>query len=137
MGTRGPVSAAALAIVPLVQQVKRLEPPAELSDEQAAEWRKICGSVPADWFPPETQGLLVQYCRHSVAARRCAQLVMAIEKEPDFDVVAYDRALKMQEREGRAMSALANRMRLTQQTTTRIENAPHSRHARKGKRPWD
>ena len=38
------------------------------------------------------------------------------ETESDNFLCDYDRLLKMQEREGRAMSALATRMRLTQQS---------------------
>lgn len=136
MGTRGPRSSAELTVIAGngVETVRRPEPPEELSDEQAAEWTAIVSRMPADWFPRETHGLLAQYCRHVVAARRIAQLAAAIEAEPEFDMGAYDKALKMQEREGRAISSLATRMRLTQQTTY---DKSKKKPAASGKRPWD
>jgi hypothetical protein len=114
----------------------RPDPPRELTAEQADEWRAVVDRLPADWFPRETHGLLVQYCRHVVAARRVAQLIESLETSSDseFDVGRYDELLKMQEREGRALSSLATRMRLTQQTT-------YDKQKKKGsvgtKRPWE
>jgi hypothetical protein len=61
--------------------------------------------------------MLAQYCRHVVAARRIAQLVTAAEKARKMDIDDYDKLLKMQDREGRALSSLATRMRLTHQAT--------------------
>lgn len=61
--------------------------------------------------------MLAQYCRHVVAARRVAQLIADAEASKELDVEHYDRLLKMQEREGRAISSLATRMRISQQAT--------------------
>jgi len=89
--------------------------------------------MPADWFGAETYPLLVQYCRHVVSSDRVAQLIAAAEAGDQFDVREYDQLLKMQEREGRAMSALATRMRLTQQTTyDKSKRKPSA-----AKRPWE
>lgn len=102
-------------------QVVEVQPrpiaPPELTDEQAIEWDAIVSRMEADWFGRETHGVLAQYCRHVVAARKVAQLIQACEASNSLDVEEYDRLLKMQEREGRALSSLANRMRLTQQAT--------------------
>lgn len=117
MGTRGRVSAAALEVVRPVETIQRPDAPYDLTDEQTEEWWAVVNRMPADWFPRETQGLLAQYCRHTVAARRVAQLIGAAEAEEVLDVLTLDRLYKMQEREGRAMSSLATKMRLTQQTT--------------------
>lgn len=120
MGIRGTKSAASLAIVPEVEidHVRRPGPPAELlDDEQRQEWLAIVNRLPAEWFPRETHGLLAQYCRHVVAARRIASLVHRVESQENLDLGEYDKLLQMQEREGRAMSSLATRMRLTQQST--------------------
>lgn len=119
MGMRGPRSQASLTVVssnPL-EVVERPQPPGDLSDEQAAEWCAIVDRLPADWFGRETEALLAQYCRHIVASRRVAQLVAASEADEDFDLRDYDRLLKMQEREGRAITSLATKMRISQQST--------------------
>jgi hypothetical protein len=119
MAQRGRKSAASLQVITSegLAVITRPEPPEELTDEQAHEWRCIVNRLPAEWFPTETHGLLSQYCRHVVAARRVAQLVEAMEAKEEFDIEDYDRLLKMQEREGRAMSSLATRMRISQQST--------------------
>jgi hypothetical protein len=116
-----------------IETVRRPDPPNELTDEQAVEWREVVNRMPADWFGRETHGMLAQYCRHVVAARRVAELVATIEKDQDFDLLAYDRALKMQEREGRALSALATRMRVSQQTAY----DPKRKRQSAGKKPWE
>lgn len=136
MAKRGRVSAAEIATRPVLQieAVQRPDAPYDLTDEQAQEWWAVVERMPADWFPRETHGMLAQYCRHVVAARRCAQLVAACEKEDPLDVEKYDRLLKMQEREGRAISSLATRMRISQQATVRAEQA---RKPSQVKTPWD
>ena len=112
----GRKSAAALATVQssVVSAIKRPVNPSDLTDEQALEWRAIVSRMPADWFPRETHGLLAQYCRHVVASRRVAQLVTVLEAGDEISITEYDQLLKMQEREGRAMSSLATRMRISQ-----------------------
>jgi hypothetical protein len=119
MGTRGPCSAASLSVVSSspVEAYQRPEPPADLSDEQAGEWIAVVNRLPADWFGRETEGLLAQYCRHVVASRRVAQLIATAEADESCDLRDYDRLLKMQEREGRAISSLATKMRISQQST--------------------
>lgn len=135
MATRGRKSAASLSVVraEAIDIVRRPQPPQELTTEQAQEWRAVVDRLPADWFPRETHSLLAQYCRHVVAARRISQLIAASESAGEFDLDEYDKLLKMQEREGRALSSLATRMRITQQTTyDKSKKKPTS-----GKRPWD
>lgn len=119
MTQRGRKSAAELAIVEHAgtKTVQRPDAPYDLTDEQSEEWWAIVNRMPADWFPRETHGLLAQYCRHIVAARRIAQLIAACEGGENLDIDDYDRLLKMQEREGRALSSLATRMRISQQAT--------------------
>lgn len=120
MKQRGRVSAAAtdLAVVGLsakVQRVHRPEPPYELTDDQAVVWRRIADDLPADWFTAKHAGLLKQYCRHEANADRVASLIEQEMGKTEIDLANYDKLLSMQEREGRALSSLATRMRLTQQ----------------------
>ena len=115
MAQRGRKSAASLSVVTGPVSVQRPEPPADLTPEQSDEWWSVVEALPADWFPRETHGLLAQYCRHVVTARRVAQLIQATEAEAELDLAQLDQLYKMQEREGRAMSSLATRMRITQQ----------------------
>ena len=136
MGKRGRTSGAELSVISGngVETVRRPDPPSELTDEQAGEWLSVTSRLPADWFPRETHGLLAQYCRHVIAARRVSQLIQNAENTgQEFDVEDYDRLLKMQEREGRAMSSLATRMRITQQT----QYDKTKKRGSQVKRPWE
>jgi len=135
MGIRGRQSAASLTIIGAanVEVIPRPSPPDDLTEDQAHEWRAIVNRLPAEWFPRETHGMLAQYCRHVVAARRVADLIATAEGDADTDIENYDRLLKMQEREGRAMSSLATRMRISQQTTyDKSKKKPTS-----GKKLWE
>ena len=76
--------------------------------------------------------MLVGYCRHVTAARRIGDLVTACLVEP-VNVDELDRLLRMQERESRAFSALATRMRLTHQAHYDKSNKKPDA----GPKPWD
>jgi hypothetical protein len=122
-----------------VEIVTRPAPPTDLTGEQGDEWRAVVNRMPADWFQRETHALLSQYCRHVVSARRISQLIDQMLKPADegetdpFNFEDYDRLIKMQEREGRALSSLATRMRLTQQTTyDKSKKKPAG-----GRKPWE
>ena len=99
------------------------EKPAPLPDmtrEQRDEWIAIVDRMDEDWFPRESHQLLAQYCRHACEARRISGIITAHTLDPAVTetwLKQYDRLLKIQEREGRAMSSLATRLRITQQST--------------------
>jgi hypothetical protein len=144
MKQRGRKSASALAVQTItgpLETVPRPDAPYDLDDEEVDEWRAVVERLPAHWFPRETHGLLTQYCRHVVRARRVAQIIREMEKprkskkgeEVEFDLEAYNKALIMQERESRAISHLAVKMRLAQQSTIDKE----SKKGGVGKRPWE
>ena len=105
---------AATQIGPVAASIERPAPPDDLTADQAAEWMAVVGRLKPDWFGRETHALLAQYCRHVVAARKVARMLAEL---PESCVDDYDKLLKMQEREGRAMSSLATRLRLTPQST--------------------
>jgi hypothetical protein len=118
-----------------------------LTREQAVVWNAIVRAEPADWFSASTRPILVQYCRHIVAARRAAEMVKALEASiAEMSAVKganpltitlnaseeFDRLLKVQERESRAIVSLATKMRITQQATTN-----HRGNKIESKKPWE
>jgi phage terminase small subunit len=137
MNQRGRKSADALTVTKFagVTSVQRPDAPYDLTDEQASVWRRVVNALPADWFGPETWGELTSYCRHEVASQRVAQLIGQVEQAESFDVEEYDRLLKMQERESRAKSSLATRLRLTPQT--KYEKDKSRKGGAVTKKPWD
>jgi len=134
MKQRGRKTALSVVQGSAISAIDRPEPPSELTNEQRIEWILVVNSLPADWFPDETQKVLAQYCRHAVAGRHVATLIDDLEGSDAIDVVHYDRLLKMQERESRMLVSLATKMRMTQQSTY---------HPEKGKptqtieNPWE
>ena len=133
MRQRGRKTALAVAQDTGITSQERPEPPVELTPEQRIEWITVVNSVSADWFPPETHGLLTQYCRHVVASRHIAELVSQAESGDEFSVLEYDKLLKMQERESRIIASLLTKMRLSQQSTYHPEK---TKGGKKGKGPW-
>ncbi|MFE3839468.1 hypothetical protein [Pseudogemmobacter sonorensis] len=135
MGTRGRVSAASLEVAQPggVERVQRPDAPYDLTDEQAEVWWRVVNRLPADWFPAETHGLLSDYCRHEVKSRRISQLVAAAESDDPLDIDMLDKLYKMAERESRAASSLATRLRITQQATV----SPKAKKPGQAKRPWE
>lgn len=139
MGDRGRKSAAELTVAQVapVEAVTRPDPPDEyaLTDEQCHEWWAVVNRMPADWFGRETHALLAAYCRHVVALRKVGQLIKSHEDSGEaLDLDDYDKLLKMQEREGRAISSLATRMRISQQATLTKRADKGGRGVRK---PWE
>jgi phage terminase small subunit len=144
MRQRGRKSAAAVALFPLANNaMKRPEAPKELTPEQADEWRAIVNSQRPDHFTRESQALLVQYCRHTVTANKLAAMIAKAEsglaKDP-FNTAkldAYDKLLKIHEREGRALSSLATRMRLSQQSRYDRQLARKASDDSSVRKPWE
>jgi hypothetical protein len=136
MGTRGRTSAASLSIAPPapIEIVDRQKPPHDLTDEEVEVWAAVVSTEPADWFSPSTVPLLAQYCRHVVHAKRIAELIERATSDPDLAISAYDRMLKMQDRESRAIASLATKMRISQQSTTNHRGNKVKTASRK---PWD
>lgn len=136
MKQRGRKSAAELEIARpgAIETVERPDAPYDLTDEQSEEWWAVVNRLPADWFPRETHAMLAEYCRHVVKARRVAQLVAAEEAQEELDLSSLDKLYKMAERESRAITSLATKMRISQQSTS-------THRANKGtrgtKKPWD
>lgn len=110
---RGRASKAAQEVQSLVLPGQRLAAPRHLSTDQRSIWRAIVNRLPADWFTAENMPLLTAYCRHIDNGNRLAKAIAAIT---DLASDESDRLHKMAEREARAASSLATRMRLTQQS---------------------
>lgn len=141
MGSRGRKSvgelfspgSGAVAVVP------RPDPPLELTPEQADVWREVVDALPADWFPRETWGLLAQYCRHVIEARRIAQLIDQECAKERLSISNYNELLKMQERQSARIKVLSASMRLSQQSSYNHKTAATAKNQVAGvvRRPWE
>lgn len=136
MGARGRKSSAALTIVQRAAEimvVKRAEPPECLSDEEAAEWREVVGTFPAEHFHRAIHPLLEAYCSHAVARRRIEQLIRNLEEGDEWTPNKYSYLREMHDRESRSLAALAVRLNIA--TATHVPKS--SRPAPISKPLWE
>jgi DNA primase len=117
MGARGR-QPGSLAIVDnsRVLTMPRAKPPEELTDEEAEEWRGLTNRMPADYFGREHYSVLVQLCRHTIAARHLAETIKNTTELKD-----YLKLLTAQAQESRSIAVLARSLRLTHQANVRQE----------------
>src|SRR5690625_1694999 len=137
MKQRGRKSAGELAVASPVLVQPRPDAPGELTPEQADVWNEVVDALPADWFPAETHPLLIQYCRHTIEARRIAQLIDQECAREELDVATYAALLRMQARETTALKSMASSMRLSQQSSRRDDNSATAKKNRTVTRPWE
>ena len=139
MATRGRKSAASLAIAPAGVE-RRLSPCAGLTQAQRSEWVKIVNSRPADWFGPEHESLLAQYCRHKVSAEVLSEQIEAFKPEwlfEDDGLKRYELLQRMMARESNIIIALLRTMRITQQSMYNAKNAnTAAEKVGKGRKLW-
>jgi hypothetical protein len=138
MGTRGRKSANELTAASPVTVIRRPDAPLDLTPEEADVWTATVAALPADWFPRETWPLLTQWCRHTVTARRVAQLIDAEMSRDEIDHAAMGQLLAFQARETAALKAMAAAMRLSQQASYSARGAGGQKSRRAASpRPWE
>ena len=136
MRQRGRKSAASLSVAPVSLGGRRPPPPADLTSPQAQTWREIVASTPGGWFSVVQEPMLAAYCRHVSAADELARMIDKCK--PEDDLCRFDKLLRMRERETKAMSSLATRMRLTQQSQMHPRTAARAMEdGQGGRKLWD
>lgn len=138
MKQRGQKSQAALAsVTPL--PVRLLQPPADLSVEEAEVWSRVAATKPGDWFDAGSIPLLAQYCRATVQAELIADLVRQTASSMLSDpsqLGTYKELRKIQGALSGEMNSLARAMRLTQQARYRADKAETEGRKANGRKPW-
>jgi len=142
MATRGRKSTASLTVVkPDIGIAKRLPPPATLSDAEIAVWAQVVNDQPAGAFTATHAPLLEMYCRHVVNNRIIADELISFDRAwlaNDEGLKRYDTLLKLSERESRAASSLATRLRITRQAVDHPTTAGRAIvNQSTGRKPWD
>jgi hypothetical protein len=117
------------------------DPPAELSPEQAEIWRSTVASMPSDWFAGcGAAVLLSQLCRHISYSRWMAEELAAVglgsaKKAGGLD--RFDRLARMHLREGKAISSLMTKLRLTPQSKYSARAAYTAAQSVPRVKPWE
>ena len=141
MAARGRKSAASVAYAPtpLISD-KRLPAPVHLTDAERDIWLSVVNDQPANAFSITHAPLLEIYCRHVIQSRILADEILNFDRAwlaDDDGLKRYDRLLAMAEREGRAASSLATRLRITRQAIDQQTVARSMIKAPKSKKPWE
>ncbi len=144
MTQRGRKSAASLAVAGVLAPVardERLTPPVHISDAERSVWLEVVNDQPAGAFSATHAPLMELYCRHVVNARVLADELSNFDRAwmaDDDGLKRYDRLLAMSERESRAASSLATRLRITRQATADPKTVGRAvRNAPKQRKPWE
>lgn len=141
MAQRGRKSAASIAVraAPALSD-SRLPAPLHMSDAEQAVWVDVVNDQPANAFSPTHGPLLEMYCRHVVQSRIIADEILNFDRSwlaDDEGLKRYDRLLAMHERESRAASSAATRLRITRQAIDQQTVARSIINAPKAKKPWE
>lgn len=134
----GRKSTAALASVTALP-VRLLEPPDDLSAEQAEVWASVVVTKPGDWLDAGSIPLLAAYCRAVVESRKVAALVESMTGDMlllDDGLKRYKDLRRLQAELSGEVNTLARAMRLTQQSKYRADAAAVADGRAKGARPW-
>jgi hypothetical protein len=145
MAKRGRASSAELIVAKtidtsLIGVSQRLPAPKHLTDAELSVWLEVVNDQPASSFTPTHAPLLEMYCRHVVNARKISDEVLSFDIAwiaDDDGLKRYDRLLAMAERESRAASSLATRLRITRQSIDQQTVARTIKNDTKAKKPWE
>jgi hypothetical protein len=119
---------------------ERVVAPAHLTDAEREVWNQVVADQPATTFTDTHIPMLEMYCRHVVQGRILADEILNFDRSwlaDDDGLKRYDRLLGMAERETRAASSLATRMRLTRQALHNETAANAVKHHIKSRKPWE
>ena len=109
----------ALAIVPpLIPESPRLRPPATLSADELAIWRRTLDALPPDWFKAEHEPLLLEYCRYVALSKQIGAKLAAAG-----DLDEFARLTRLAIAVSANIQSLARCMRLSQQSRMKSETA--------------
>ena len=138
----GKKSAAELAtLLPReISPENRLMPPVHISDPEREVWLQVVNDQPAAAFSPTHMPLMEGYCRHVVQGRVLADEISNFDRAwiaDDEGLKRYDKLLAMHEREVRASSSLATRLRITRQAVHELTVGRQLVNDKKSKKPWE
>lgn len=114
----------------------RLQPPDDLTPEQARIWQDVVDAKPVDWFSEDTAPLLTEYCR---AAAMCQTLAIMVEAAiAGGEVKELGDVLRLRDMESRRLTSIGTKLRLTNQSRyTPQASATAAKRVAGGKKPWE
>jgi len=136
-------STASLSVVP-VQALTRIEPPADLTDEELALWTAVVESKPVEWFGEDSAPLLTEYVRAKgtcdILDKRVKDAIEASAGDDPAERVAAAMTIKhfmdMRDKESKRLLSIGTKLRLTQQSRYTPQAAATATKKAGGERPW-
>jgi hypothetical protein len=142
MAKRGRQSLASktVALANPITAEQRLQPPLSMSDAEMSVWAEVVNDHPASAFTAMHSPILEMYCRHIINGRILADELLNFERSwlaDDDGLKRYDKLLGMSERESRAASSLATRLRITRQAIDHNTAGNMIKNQVRTKKPWE
>lgn len=145
MASRGRKSAASLEVPAIGGAVLPFrggprQPPVPLTPKQREVWRSVIDSPAGDMITPESEPLLVEYCR---AAERADQLGKVMNSMADDQLLTeggfarFERYLQQSERVARMLANLSMKLRIAPSARVHKESAGTISARPRGARPWE
>ena len=115
--------------------VPRHKAPVELTGEECEIFYMLTDGMPADWISTASLPLVMQLCRHSIQARRLAELLEKLAGDPDTLMSTYENLLKLQRAESAIISTLSGKLRISPSALR--NDRGHLQHQPLGRAPWE
>lgn len=134
----GRKSLASLSVV-TPMPARLIQPPPDLTPDQAAIWANVVATKPSDWWDAGSIPLLSAYCRAVVESLKVATLVDGMTVDMlllDDGLERYKELRKIQANLTAEVNTLSRAMRLTQQSRYRADAASVAAEKARGARPW-
>lgn len=139
-GRKSANSSGATGVLAPVTSHKRLLPSAHLSAAEQAIWLDLINDQPAASFSITHGPLIEMYAKHVVHSRTLCEEIANFDRAwlaDDDGMKRYDKLLGMHERETRAASSLATRLRITRQAVDQQTIARAQINEPKSRKPWE
>lgn len=119
---------------------KTLIPPNDFSDDELEVWCRILDSLEDGWITDLQRDSLVAFCRHVVQADYVAGLIREAKANRKIgDIIEFSKLLNkltaMLDRENRAVSSLATKLRISNQSLRSSKESPEARAS--SFKPWE
>lgn len=145
MKSRGRKSAAALEVPAVGGAVLAFrggprQPPIPLTPKQREIWRSVVDSPAGEMVTPESEPLLVEYCRASERADQLGRVMNSMEEEQlltEGGFARFERYLRASEANARMLSNLAMKLRIAPSSRVHKESAGTISARPRGPRPWE
>jgi hypothetical protein len=140
-------SSAELSVAEVALESPRIEPPGELSPEEAIVWGEITAAMPPSWFDSGNAPVLRELCVHLVLSRQLGEQLRALRRtnltaatvRGQRQREAFCDLVNMAAAESKLIAQLSVKLRLTNSSHRRDEKYDDRRRFAQPNfpRPWE